>query len=73
MSLIRKGLGIISNLSIESEEKESLKCPKCNLIHMIGKEERQVFEEILVGEEIRKKIKQRNENKLQNFFKTKES
>lgn len=40
---------------------------------MLNKENQKVFDEVLLGEEIRDQIKKRNESKLHTFFKSKQA
>ena len=45
-------------------EEEPLKCPKCNLVHMMTEKEKAVFEEVIGVEAIKERVKKRNEVKL---------
>ena len=44
--------------------QEPLKCPKCNLVHLLSDQDTQVYEEVIGVEAIKERVKKRNEVKL---------
>ena len=71
---IKKGLVIFNDANLENlPDEEPLKCPKCNLLHMITEKEKAVFAEVIGVEAIKERVKKRNEVKLQNLYKDEHS
>ena len=75
---IKKGLVLFNDVNTEvvnsqGMEEEPLKCPKCNLVHLITSEDREKFEEVIGVDHIKERVKKRNEVKLQNLYKNAES
>ena len=71
---IKKGLVIFNDANLEKlPDEEPLKCPKCNLLHMITEKEKAVFAEVVGVEAIKERVKKRNEVKLQNLYKDEHS
>ena len=54
-------------------DEEPLKCPKCNLVHLVTNVEKDLYEEIIGIDAIKERVKKRNEVKLQNLYKNVDS
>ena len=54
-------------------DEEPLKCPKCNLVHLVTGEEQKIYEEVIGVDAIKERVKKRNETKLQNLYKNVDS
>ena len=65
---IKKGLVVFNDAGREDEDaiptEEPLKCPKCNLVHLVGPSDTQKFEEVVGVDVIKERVKKRNEVKL---------
>ena len=61
---------IFNDANLENlPDEEPLKCPRCNLLHMITEKEKAVFAKVVGVEAIKERVKKRNEVKLQNLYK----
>ena len=71
---IKKGL-VMFNDSDPSQMplEEPLKCPKCNLVHLVSEEDTKKYEYVLGVEAIRERMLKRNEIKLQSLYKNADS
>ncbi len=57
---IKKGLTFFNELS---EGEEPLKCPKCNIVHVVGKIDKKMYETVMGVEELKERIKKRSDLK----------
>ena len=67
---IKKGLVVFNDCDQDNSTGEvPLKCPKCNLVHLISEDEIAVYEEVMGVDAIKERVKKRNEAKLQQMTK----
>ena len=68
---IKKGLVVFNDVELDMMlNEEPLKCPKCNLVHLVGPEEIQKYEEVAGVDAIKDRVKKRNEVKLNSLYKS---
>ena len=71
---IKKGLFVFNeNDTQNSSEQQPLKCPKCNIVHLVTEADLLKYEEVMGVDEIKERVKKRNEVKLLSLYKTAES
>ena len=58
---IKKGLTFFNELG---EEEDPLKCPKCKIVHVVGKLDKKMYDTVLGVEELKLRIKKRTDLRL---------
>ena len=62
---IKKGLVMFNEVEADNMAvEEPLKCPKCNIVHLIDEKLLAEFEEVVGVDAIKERVKKRNEVKL---------
>ena len=68
---IKKGLVVFNDTDQDLiPNEEPLKCPKCNLVHLVGPSDTQTYEEVAGIDAIKERVKKRNEVKLQSLYRS---
>ena len=71
---IKKGLVVFNDPDQENvPDEEPLKCPKCNLVHLVNETHISVYEEVIGVEAIKERVRKRSEMKMQNLYKNVDS
>ena len=67
---IKKGLTFFNELG---DEDDPLKCPKCKIVHVVGKFDKAMYNTVMGVEELRSRIKKRTDVKGQKLTRGQEA